>query len=214
MAIPTVVLLFGSSSLGPKLALGVALAPPLGFAVASMVREGRPSGLSLLSLASVLLTGGVGVLELDARWFAAKEALLPTLFGLGIAASAATRYCVVNVLLGRVLDPERVAQALARSGAAGRYVAVTRRATVELGVVTVLSGVASFALARMLVDAPTGSEAFNEQLGGYTLWSFLGVTLPVMALSVWVLQRALNGLQDAFGEPIDHLLRTSHPEDG
>jgi hypothetical protein len=207
IALPTIVLVFGGPALGPLGTLVVALAFPFGFALASIVREGRPSALSLLSLVSVLLTGGVGLLELDPGWFAVKEAAIPVLLGAVIAASAQTRACAVGVVLDRVLDSERTAAALARTGAGATYAAVTRRATWALGGLTALSGGASFALARWMVVAPSGTEAFNAQLGGYTLWSFLGVSLPVMALSVWVLHRALTDLERALGEPLDGLLR-------
>ncbi|MEZ4240245.1 MAG: VC0807 family protein [Myxococcota bacterium] len=204
---PTIVLIFGTRHLGPVLALIVALAFPLGFAVASLVREGKPSALSVLSLVSVLLTGGVGLLALDPRWFALKEALIPAAFGVVIIGSAQTRSSAVGVVLDRLLDPERTAAALARSGGGRRYDEVTRNATRVLGLLTIASGVASFVLARWMVSAPAGTEAFNGQLGSYTFWSFVVVSLPVMGLSFLLLQRALTALEAALGEPLDGLLR-------
>lgn len=211
VVVPTALLVFGGGWFSPKVGLVVALAFPLGFAVASLAREGRPSGLAVLSLVSVVVSGGVGLLELDTRWFAYKEAVIPVLFGLVFAATAATPRPAVGLVLERVLDPERTVRALDRTGQADRYAALARRATVELAAVTAASGLASCGLARWMVVAPAGTEAFSQELGRYTGASFVVVTVPVMAASVWVLMRAMRQLEDALGEPIDGLLRTASP---
>lgn len=207
VAAPVLVLSFGTSTLGPTGALVVALVFPFGFALAAVAREGRPSALSAMSLASVVLTGGIGLLELPPAWFAVKEAAVPAAFGLGIAATAATRYDVVGVLLDRLIDPERLTAAVTRAEQRHALVRATRRGTIELGAVTALSGVASGLFAAWWVHAPPGTEAFTSELAAYTGWSFPAVTLPSMALSAVVLRRVLAGLEAAAGRPFDELLR-------
>jgi hypothetical protein len=204
--VPVLVLSFGTSWLGPTPALLVGLAFPLGFAVASAVRDGRPSALSALSVASVLLTGGIGLLQLDPKWFAVKEAAVPALFGLGVAATAPTRFAMVRVLLDRLLDRARTAEALGRTGGAAAFDAAARRGTVELGLVTAASGAASWALAMWLVRSAPGTEAFTAELARYTGWSFGLVSLPTMAGSVVVLRRVLIRLEEAAGVPFDELV--------
>ena len=209
VAATTAILMWGGDWLGPMGALGLALAFPIVFAVVSMAREGRPSGLALLSLFSVLLTGGVGVLALDATWFAVKEAVIPFEFGALFAGSAFTKRSAVDIILDRVLDPERIAPKMAEPVVGSRVRGVTRRASLQLGAVTAASGVANFMLASNWVTAAAGTPEFTEQLGDYTGGSFVVINVPVMALSMWVLYRALAALEAAFGEPIDGLMRTA-----
>ncbi|MEQ1504242.1 MAG: VC0807 family protein [Myxococcota bacterium] len=210
---PTVVLLFGGAWLGPKLAVAVAVAFPLGFAAMAIARDGRPTALAALSLASVVITGGIGLLDVDPRWFAVKEAAIPVAIGALMVATASTPWSAIGVVLDRVLDPERMQSAFDRAGGRAGYDAVTHRATIELGAVTIASGAASFAMARWMVTAASGTDLFSTQLGSYTGWSFVAVTLPVLGLSVWVLRRALERLEYALGVPVEDLIRAPHGED-
>ncbi len=209
VAAPTVILMWGTERIGPMASLVVALSFPVVFAIVSMVREGRPSGLALLSLLSVSLTGGVGLLALDPTWFAVKEAAIPFGFGAMFAGSAFTKRTAVDVVLDRVLDPERIKPKMTEPAVAARVRGVTRRATLQMAGVTALSGVANFILARSWVTAAAGTPEFTEQLGDYTGGSFVVINLPVMALTMWVLTRAFAALEAAFGEPLDNLLRTA-----
>jgi hypothetical protein len=209
VVIPAAVMIFGSSPdrLGPLGALGVGLAFPLGYAFASMIREGRPSALSIVALGSVLLSGVIGLFELDPAWFATKEALLPTLLGAMVCATTPTRYALVPVLLERLLDADRTRAALSDRGTLPEFERVSRRGTLELGGVTILSGLGSYLVARGMVTSPTGTAAFADELGRYTVASFVVVGLPAMAASVWVLRRVLDRLEAATGVPLEDLTR-------
>lgn len=204
---PTAVLLGAGSWLGPKLALVVALAFPLVFSAASIAREGRPSSLGILSVVGVVVSGGIGLLELDPVWFAVKEAAIPLAFAGIIAGTVVTGAPLVGIVMDRVLDPDRVGPALGEPSAAAGYTAAVRRATFELALVTAASGVASFLLARLMVGADPATDAFARELGRYTGASFVAVTLPTMGASVWVVSRALRAVERAVGLPIEELVR-------
>ena len=206
VVLPTVFLMFGTPWLGTTGALIVALLFPVGFAIGSMVREGRPSALSVVALVSVALTGGVGLLALDPQWFAVKEAVVPIGLGLGMVGSAWTRFAVVRVLLERVLDPERIGAALDATSGRPAFERATRRATIEAGLVLVASAALSFVLAGLMVRSPAGTEAFAQELGRYTMVSFPAVSLPVLLATAWVLQRALKAVEASAGVPLDDLL--------
>lgn len=151
--------------LGPAWGLVVALVPPLAWAVLSMVRERRVSALAVIAAGSVLLTGGVGLFELDTRWFALKEAAVPALLGLAAIATAGTRFAVLPILLDRILDPDRLASALRAGGGEAAFERLARRGTAMLGGTMLLSAVATFGFALYMVQAPAGSEAFGSELG-------------------------------------------------
>lgn len=205
--IPMLTMWFGPDLFGPNAALLLGLSAPLLFLLANLRREGRVSPLSALSIASVVLTGVVGLLSLDARWFAIKEAALPVLMGGSLAATARTRFAVVTALFERILDQEKLLASVATPSARAAYDAATSQATLGIGIVTALSGALSFFLAQLLVTEPSGTERFVEQLGTYTAWSYPAVSLPVLIVTGVVLNRSLSGIERATGMPIDQLMR-------
>ncbi|MEQ1567801.1 MAG: VC0807 family protein [Myxococcota bacterium] len=206
---PVVVLTFGTTWLSPSVALGVALVAPVGFALVSMAREGRPSGLALFALASVLLTGVIGLFDLEPRWFALKEAAVPAGMGAVIAGTAATDTPLVGLVLARILDPART-RAAVEAGDRPAYDRAIRRATLWLGAVTAASGIANFALATALVHSGSGTDAFAAELGRYTGWSFPLIGLPTMGAAVVVLRRTVDAVELAVRVPFDSLLRDAH----
>lgn len=205
---PTIVLVFlsGEDRLGPAPALVLALAFPLLHAARALLRRGGVSPLTVIAVVSVLLTGGIGLLALDARWFALKEAAVPALLGVAAVASIRTPWPLIPTLLGRVLDGDRLHAALVERGTADRAQQRMVRATWAFGALFLLSAVLTFALARFLVISPSGTAAFNEELGRFTAWSFPAVGLPVTGGMVVALRALLLGLEEDAGRPIDDLL--------
>lgn len=213
VGLPTVALVALSSdaALGPRGALIAALLPPLVWVGVTWRREGRASPLSVLIAFSVLLSGGIGLLELDTRWFALKEAAVALLLGALTLASAWTPWAVVPAVLSRLLDLERTHAALAKTGGATAFDRVARLATVAMGAISMASAALNFALARALVRSPTGTPAFAEELGWYNLLVLPVVTLPVVFGMGLVFRWALPALEAATGVGLDELLKTSRP---
>jgi intracellular septation protein A len=92
LIIPSFILmkLSGSEDLGTVNALLLALTFPLLWGVRSLLRERKVNLLAVLGLVSILLTGGIGLLQLDTHWLAVKEAAIPGLIGLVVVISAFT----------------------------------------------------------------------------------------------------------------------------
>ena len=81
-------------------------------------RRRKLSWLAVLGVVSTLLTGGIGVLALDAKWLAVKEAAVPSLIGLVILASTWTRTPLIRMLVfnASLFDVDRITQALQSRG--------------------------------------------------------------------------------------------------
>jgi hypothetical protein len=209
VVIPALVLtlLSGPERLGPSWGLVLALLAPIGWGVAGIVRRGRVSGLAVLALFSVLLTGGVGLFELEPGWIAVKEATLPCVIGVGTMLSAKTRWAVMPTVLEVVLDEERVDAALGSDDKRLQWQRALQRGTVWVGALFFVSAFGNYALARWLVVSPAGTTAFNEELGRLTALSFPVLMLPMMAGMAWVLKGVLDRLEALTGEEVDALLR-------
>jgi hypothetical protein len=207
LIIPALILmkLSGPESLGALRALLLALAFPLFWGVRDLLRRRKLNTLATLGLVSVLLTGGIGLFELDTHWLAVKEAAVPGLIGLVVAGSALTSRPLVRALLysPALMDVERIQQQLDARGNRAAFDARLRGATWMLSATFFFSCVMNYVLATVIVTSPAGTAAFNEELGRMTLVSYPMIALPAMAMMLAVLYylmcsiRSLAGLQMA-----------------
>ncbi len=206
---PVVVLVFLSSDdrLGPELGLIVGLSFPIAHAVYSRVRGDAISPLSVIGVFSVVMTGGIGLLKLDAGWFAVKEALLPIMMAGLTWGSRYTRWPVVDTLIFRLLDQEKVVSALEEKGLPDAMAPMLETVNRVFIVCFGYSAVASYFLALYLVTSPAGSVEFNAELGWFTMVSFPVVALPMTLAMGFALNSMLTGLETATGLEVDDLLR-------
>ncbi|MCU0842467.1 MAG: hypothetical protein MUC79_12220 [Thiobacillaceae bacterium] len=203
LVIPSVILmqLSDPARLGPVPALLLALAFPLGWGARDYLARRKLNFFAALGLVSILLTGGIGLLELDARWLAVKEAAIPGLLGLAVAVSAHTRHPLVRVLLFNpaIMHVELIRESLVRRGTLDRFEARLRTATWMLGGAFFFSSAMNYLLATWIVVSPAGTAAFNEELGRLTLLSYPVIALPsmlIMAAVLYYLTRAIRSLAD------------------
>ncbi len=205
IALPALVLmkLSGDTSLGPLKALLLALAFPLLWGLWDAWRRHKFNWLAALGVVSTLLTGGIGLMKLDAGWLAVKEAAVPTLIGLVIMGSAWTSKPLIHMMVfnASLFDVERVQKALATKGTAAEFELRLRQGTYMLAGTFFFSAVANFFLTRAIVTSPAGTEAFNEELGRLTLLSYPIIAIPsmlmMMGMLYWLAKhaKALTGLE-------------------
>jgi hypothetical protein len=202
--VPAVILmkLSGAASLGPLRALLLALAFPLAWGVWDGIRRRKLNWIAVLGVVSTLLTGGIGLLALDAKWLAVKEAAVPALIGIIILGSAWTASPLIRLLVfnASLFDVDRVTTALQAKGSTAAFEQRLRQGTVLLAGTFFFSAVANYVLARWVVTSPAGTEAFNEELGRLTLLSYPVIAIPstlmMMGLLFWLAREArrLTGL--------------------
>lgn len=207
---PALVLMQLSSEqrLGPTWALLLALAFPLAWGLNSWRRAQGFGVMAGIGVVSTLLTGGIGVLRLDASWLAIKEAAVPTLLGLAVAISAFTRKPLIHLLLlnPSFFDVPLIESALKARDNQAAFARQMRQATFWLAGTFAFSAVMNYALARWLVTSPAGSEAFNEELGRMTLISYPVIALPSMAMTMALLWWIARGIQRLAGLSLDDVM--------
>ena len=202
--VPALVLmkLSGEHRLGNVNALLLALAFPVAWGLWDGFRRHKLNWLAVLGVVSTLLTGGIGLLKLDASWLAVKEAAVPGLIGLAVLGSVWTRQPLIHMLVFNpmLFDVDRVNQRLAERQTTAAFERRLRMGTVFLAATFFFSSMANYLLARWLVTSPAGSEAFNQELGRLTLWSYPVIAVPsmlmMMLLLFWLAREAriLTGL--------------------
>jgi hypothetical protein len=213
---PAVILMkfSGEQHLGSLNALLVALAFPFGWGVWGLVKERKLGLIAVLGVVSTLLTGGIGLLKLDAQWLAVKEAAVPGLIGLAVLVSARTRWPLIRMLVynRQLIDVDRVDARLAERGNGPAFEARLRNGTLLLAGTFFFSAFMNYVLARWIVNSPAGSEAFNEELGRLTLLSYPMIALPSMAMMIAVIYYVAHGAKQLTGLDLSDMLH--HHADG
>lgn len=188
--VPSVVLmkLSGDEYLGSVGALLVALAFPVLFGGYELIKYKKFNFISLLGFVSVLMTGGIGLLELDAKWLAVKEALIPGLIGLGVFISTFTKYPVVSKMLinDTVLNMALINEKLQELNKKADFDRSLVFANYLFAGTFVFSSVMNYVLAKVIVTSPSGSQAFNEELGRLTLVSYPMIAIPSMVMMMGI----------------------------
>ena len=203
IAVPTIILMKFSSDrwLGAVWGLVVALAFPIGYGVWDFARRRHANVISMVGFASVLLSGGLGLLKLDGFWFAVKDAAMPTVIGIAVLVTAGSKRSLVRQFLynDQIIDTARVDAALDARGNREAFAQLLRRASWWLAGTFLVSAVLNFFLARYLIRGTPGTEEFNAGLGKMHILNWPVIVLPSMIMLVAILWRLISGVQRLSG---------------
>lgn len=218
IVIPSIILmkLSDNDAMGASNALVFALAFPLSWGLYELVRFRITNYIALLGLVSVLLTGSIGLLELDSRWLAAKEAAIPALLGIAVFVSARLGYPLIKTLLynPRVLNTEKIGRILRERGRIEVFEVHLLNATYLLSGTFFFSAVMNYLLATWIVTSPSGSVAFNEELGRLTLISYPVIAIPSMLMMVAIFYFLWRSVHRLTGLKLEEILSTSQSGHG
>jgi hypothetical protein len=207
LVIPVIILtrFSGDDDLGPTRGLLLALAFPIGYALYEIWKQRKVSWTPVVGVVSVLLTGGIALLELPPELIAIKEASIPFLLAMAILVSAWIGRPLARIFLNQMLDREKVERALMERGTTAEYEARTARATYMLASAFLLSAALNYGLAKVIVTSEPGTEAFNSELGRMTALSFPVITVPVMIvlfITIFYILRIVNQLTGLEAEEV------------
>lgn len=205
--LPVIILMQLSSEdrLGPVYALIIGLAFPVGYGLWDLWQRRKVNGFSVLGIVSVLLTGGIGLLQLDPKYIAIKEAAVPAVFGLVVWGSRFTRFPIVEKLLlnRQVLDVDALYARVAERGKSLEFRKTLNYAGNGVAGAFFLSAVLNYFLARAIVVSPAGTEAFNNEIGRMTALSFPVIVLPTMVVMFGAIFYLFYKIKQVTGESIE-----------
>lgn len=213
VVIPTLILSFLSKDqyLGNKLALIVALAFPIIYGCKDLLGAHKVNFFSVLGVLTVALTGGMGLLEIDPKYIAIKEAAIPGLIGLMTLASLRTRYPLVKTFIynDKLLQIERIDRALRENQATEAFEKSLANSSVLLACSFFVASATNYALAKFVLVSPPGTEQFNVELARMMALSYPVNVVPamiVMLFAVYYLFRSIRkytslSLEEIFNEP-------------
>lgn len=176
--------------LGPVWGLVLALAFPIGFGLWELKQSGKLNFFSIVGIISVLLTGGMSLLQLDPKYIAIKEAAVPGLIGILILVSGRTRFPLVKTILEnmQLLNLPLLKEKLILQGTEPQFERTLDFATRIIAGSFFLSSVLNYLLAKWLLVSAPGTAAYNEELANMTALSYPVIAIPstlIMMGAIW-----------------------------
>lgn len=187
----------------------IAICFPIAYFIYDYIKRKKYNFISILGLVSVLLTGGIGILNIPTEWFAVKEAAIPALIGIAVVISLKTPYPLIRTLLysPEIMDVDTVHAALVERNSVSAFNKLLEKCTWLLAGSFLLSAILNFFLARWIVVSPSGTEAFNTEVAKMMGWSWPVIVIPsliIMSLTLWILFRGIHNMTGLKIEDVMH----------
>ena len=210
IALPALVLmkLSKESYLGPTWGLVLALAIPAAYFLYDFFKNGNKNFISILGFISILLTGGIGLLELSPGIYAIKEALIPLIIGVAVIALVRTKYSVFNKLLYRpeVFEVAKIDNLLRERSNTSQFQKKMYFANFFLAISFFVSAILNFVLATAIVKSPSGSVAFNNEVARMTMLSYPVIVVPSMLILMAVFYFFIRDIKQLTGLTFEEMI--------
>lgn len=187
--------------LGPVWGLVLALAFPVVFGLWELKQSGKLNFFSIVGIISVLLTGGMSLLQLDPKYIAIKEATVPGLIGVLILISGRTRFPLVKTILEnmQLLNLALLKEKLSSNGTEQQFEQALDHATRIIAGSFFLSSALNYLLAKWILVSQPGTPAYNEELANMTALSYPVIAVPstlIMMGAIWYIFSRIPKLTD------------------
>lgn len=208
--LPTLILkkLSGDDMLGTNLALVAALSLPIAMGVYEFISNRKIGFVPALGFISILLTGGIGLLQLPKEYIAIKEALIPLVLAIATLISTYTPYPLIRTFLynDMVMDTDKVASHLKQADKEHEFDRMMVKATWMLATSFFLSAILNYVLAKWIIVSETGTEAFNNELGTMNLMSYPVIVLPCMVITLFALFYVIRNIKRLTGLGLEDVI--------
>lgn len=208
--IPTLILtkFSGEAHFGPKLGIIVALAFPIFYGLYDFTKQKKLNVFSALGIVSILLTGGISLLELDPKYIAIKEATIPAILGIVTIISIRTKHPIVKLFIynDKVINTEKISQHLSDNGNQKDFDRAFITASYMVSASFFLSATLNYVLAKWLVVSQPGTEAFANELGKMTAYSYVVIMVPSMAVLLSAMIYLIRQITRLTGMTLEEIL--------
>ena len=208
--IPSVILtkFSGAEDLGARDSLIISLLLPFSYGIYDYLKNKTINFISLLGLISLLLTGGVGLLQLNKHWITVKETAFPLIFGIVILISQKTKNPLVRNLLGQILDLEKIDLEFEKAGHPDLFKQTIDSSTLWLASTFFLSAILNYILAFFILEGKTGTTQFNESLGKMTALSFPVISIPTLIMMGFIIYNLNKSIKKYTNLKMEDLVKT------
>lgn len=196
-------------SLGPQLALVVAVLLPIGYFIYDYHERRKANAFSIIGFISVVFTGGLGLLNLSAQVFGIKEASVPLILAVIIWWTGRGEKPMVRTLLLNpdIVDVPKVESAIAAKNARSEFDRLIKSSTWLLAGAMLLSAVLNYFLAvYFIAGTEHDKERYNEAIAKQTGWGWVVIGVPIMAMMIYAMLRLFKGVKRLTGLDTDQIL--------
>ncbi len=186
----------------------LALLFPILYGAFDLMQRRKWNMISIIGLASVLLTGGVGVLKLPTEWIIVKEGAIPLLLGAVVLATAYTKKPLAKMIIlsDSVFDVDLIESALNEKNTKAEFDKQMKKITYIVATSFLLSSVLNFVLAYCIFESPAGTPEFNEEVGKMTALSFPVIALPTTIIFIFAMFKFFKTLTLLTGLSIEDIM--------
>ena len=188
---------------GPLYALLSALSLPFIYGLRDYFKNRHINKISILGLTGIALTGGLALLQLEGRFFAIKEALIPLVIAIFIAGSVPYKKPIMSLLVleSSLFKKDLILSRLKDGERDKDFRNLLNFTTLCLAGSFVLSAILNFIIALRVfkdishLDPTAKSQALNEQVAEMHWLGYIWIALPlslVMAGILWFLVKRLR----------------------
>lgn len=183
--------------LGPYYGLATALLFPVAYFLYDFVTRKKTNIISIIGFVSILLTGVIGLLNFPSEWIAVKEAAIPLLIGICVLISIKTNYPLVKTFIynDKILDVEKIDAILEENGNKASMERMLNFSSIYLAASFLISAVLNFTLAKILIQSPTGTPEFNEEMAKMTALSYPVIALPCTIIMMFILWYVIRSIK-------------------
>ena len=182
----------------------------MGYGIYQFIKEKKFGFIPALGFISILLTSSIGLLELDSRYIAIKEAAIPLIIGVGTILSLKTRYPLVKTFIynDKILQIDKVDAALEEHQSQGLFEESLKIATYILAASFLLSAILNYVLAKIIVTSPSGTPEFNDELGTMNLLSYPVITIPCVIVMIVAMMYLFKKIKKLTGLELEEILHS------
>lgn len=210
IVIPVLIMtnLADADRLGPAWSIVAALLFPICYGLYDLKRSGKVNPFSVLGIISVVLTGGISLLELPAQYIAIKEAAIPALIGIAVVITQRTSKPLVKmfILNDQIVNWPALNACLEEKGKTQEFEAKVAISSYIVAASFFLSSALNYILAKVILVSPPGSTEYTEELGRMTALSYPVIVIPSMIMLIAALWYIFAQISKITGEELDTFL--------
>jgi hypothetical protein len=201
---------------GPLIALLVALAFPICYAVYEYAKEKKKNIWSIIGVVNILLTGGFALFQLEGIWFAIKEAAIPLVIGIAVLISAFYKKPLIRMIIynDNLVNTGLIESRLIERNRQKDFQEHLKTSTIYLSLSFFLSAILNFGLAKYIfVEIPLSlpsserAEMLNAQIAKMTWLSYIVIMVPSMLVLFLILWHLFRGIKDMTGLSFQEYLK-------
>jgi hypothetical protein len=189
-------------NLSPLLTLIIALLFPLIYGLYQFFYKKDLNFFSILGFVSVILTGIIGITQLPSNLIILKETSIPLIIGLIILAFEIAGFSLVKRFFNEILHIDKIDQAFKEKNK--NFNKTLKISAYLLALVFIISAILNYILAKIIIKSPSGTEAFNQEIGKMLALSFPVIALPaiimVLAIIVFLMIKIKKTTNQSFDE--------------